>query len=187
MSDGSHLSVPFASPTWLLLNVITRNRPPVRLWVKQRIPLSSTETVSSKITRTSELVALLLPSFLTPTNRDQKHVQWIRAYAALMDELRKYVQEYHTTSLTWNTKARYNYPDRRVLLTLSIGSRCLPVSTHIHFHWISCRANCRGSSASASSSSTTPSNSSSWRRGRCRSRNVRTQSRRRDYWAVTQG
>ncbi|KZT28536.1 hypothetical protein NEOLEDRAFT_1129357 [Neolentinus lepideus HHB14362 ss-1] len=36
--------------------------------------------------------------------KDPKHAEWVRAYSALIEELRKYIMEYHTTGLTWNPK-----------------------------------------------------------------------------------
>ena len=38
--------------------------------------------------------------------RDPKHVEWVRGYIALLEELRKYVMEYHTTGLVWNPNVR---------------------------------------------------------------------------------
>ncbi|KAH7340970.1 adenylate cyclase associated N terminal-domain-containing protein [Rhizoctonia solani] len=35
-------------------------------------------------------------------DKDQKHVQWARAFLELLDELKKYVIEHHTTGLAWN-------------------------------------------------------------------------------------
>ncbi|KAI0317868.1 adenylate cyclase associated N terminal-domain-containing protein, partial [Amylostereum chailletii] len=36
--------------------------------------------------------------------KDAKHVEWVRAYIAIFDEMKKYVMEYHTTGLVWNAK-----------------------------------------------------------------------------------
>jgi len=36
--------------------------------------------------------------------KDQKHVDWVRAWMALLEEQRKYVMEYHTTGLVWNPR-----------------------------------------------------------------------------------
>ena len=36
--------------------------------------------------------------------RDTKHVEWARAFIALLEELRVYVMEFHTTGLVWNAK-----------------------------------------------------------------------------------
>ncbi|TFK55228.1 hypothetical protein OE88DRAFT_1653977 [Heliocybe sulcata] len=36
--------------------------------------------------------------------KDAKHAEWVRAYSGLIEELRKYIMEYHTTGLTWNPK-----------------------------------------------------------------------------------
>ncbi|KAI9446820.1 adenylate cyclase associated N terminal-domain-containing protein [Lactarius indigo] len=38
--------------------------------------------------------------------KDKAHVEWVRAYTAIFDDLKKYVMEYHTTGLVWNAKAR---------------------------------------------------------------------------------
>ncbi|KAL0580251.1 suppressor of rasval19 [Marasmius crinis-equi] len=37
-------------------------------------------------------------------DKDPKHAEWVRSFTAVLDDLRKYVMEYHTTGLTWNTK-----------------------------------------------------------------------------------
>ncbi|CAE7231572.1 unnamed protein product [Rhizoctonia solani] len=37
-------------------------------------------------------------------DKDQQHIEWARGFLALLDELKKYVMEYHTTGLTWNPK-----------------------------------------------------------------------------------
>lgn len=42
---------------------------------------------------------------LITTYRDAKQVDWVKSFTALLEELRKYVMEYHTTGLTWNPKA----------------------------------------------------------------------------------
>lgn len=39
-------------------------------------------------------------------DRDPTHVEWVRAYTAIFDDLKKYVMEYHTTGLYWNAKVR---------------------------------------------------------------------------------
>ncbi|KAN0127539.1 Adenylate cyclase associated (CAP) N terminal domain containing protein [Lactarius tabidus] len=36
--------------------------------------------------------------------KDPTHVEWVRAYTAIFDDLKKYVMEYHTTGLYWNPK-----------------------------------------------------------------------------------
>jgi hypothetical protein len=36
--------------------------------------------------------------------RDPKHAQWVRGYYGLLDAMRVYVKEYHTTGLVWNPK-----------------------------------------------------------------------------------
>ncbi|KAJ8509525.1 hypothetical protein ONZ45_g8310 [Pleurotus djamor] len=40
--------------------------------------------------------------------KDPKHAEWVRAYIALLEELRKYVLDQHTTGLVWNPKVRYS-------------------------------------------------------------------------------
>jgi len=37
--------------------------------------------------------------------RDKTHVEWVRAFTAIFDDMRKYVMEHHTTGLVWNAKA----------------------------------------------------------------------------------
>ena len=39
---------------------------------------------------------------LTKLSRDPKHAEWVKAYMSLIEELRKYIMEYHTTGLKWN-------------------------------------------------------------------------------------
>ncbi|KAG7092399.1 hypothetical protein E1B28_008756 [Marasmius oreades] len=34
--------------------------------------------------------------------KDPKHAEWVRSFTSLLDELRKYVMEYHSTGLAWN-------------------------------------------------------------------------------------
>jgi len=36
--------------------------------------------------------------------KDPKHAEWVKAYTSLLEELRKYIAEYHTTGLVWNAK-----------------------------------------------------------------------------------
>lgn len=36
--------------------------------------------------------------------RNPKQVEWARSFAALLEELRKYIMQYHTTGLVWNPK-----------------------------------------------------------------------------------
>jgi len=37
-------------------------------------------------------------------DKDSRHVDWVRSFVAILEETRKYVMEYHTTGLTWNSK-----------------------------------------------------------------------------------
>ncbi|KAJ7172633.1 adenylate cyclase associated N terminal-domain-containing protein [Mycena filopes] len=37
-------------------------------------------------------------------SRDQKHVEWVRSFMAILEAMRLYVVEYHTTGLNWNTR-----------------------------------------------------------------------------------
>lgn len=34
--------------------------------------------------------------------KDARHADWVRGYVAILDEMKRYVMEYHTTGLTWN-------------------------------------------------------------------------------------
>ncbi|KAJ7752004.1 adenylate cyclase associated N terminal-domain-containing protein [Mycena metata] len=36
--------------------------------------------------------------------KDQKHVEWVRSYIAILEAMRLYVVEYHTTGLSWNAR-----------------------------------------------------------------------------------
>jgi hypothetical protein len=38
--------------------------------------------------------------------RDKTHVEWVKAYTAIFDDMTQYVMEHHTTGLVWNAKAR---------------------------------------------------------------------------------
>jgi hypothetical protein len=49
-------------------------------------------------------VVTCLWSLKNASPRDQKHVEWVRAFISLLEELRKYTVEYHTTGLSWNPK-----------------------------------------------------------------------------------
>lgn len=35
---------------------------------------------------------------------DPKQVEWARSFVAMLEDLRKYVMQHHTTGLTWNPK-----------------------------------------------------------------------------------
>ncbi|KAF8232305.1 cyclase-associated protein [Tricholoma matsutake] len=37
-------------------------------------------------------------------SKDPKHVEWVKSFIAVLEEMRKYVMEYHTTGLSWNPK-----------------------------------------------------------------------------------
>ncbi|KAF9069812.1 adenylate cyclase associated N terminal-domain-containing protein [Rhodocollybia butyracea] len=37
-------------------------------------------------------------------DKDARHAEWVRSFAGLLEETRKYVMEYHTTGLAWNEK-----------------------------------------------------------------------------------
>ncbi|KZT11643.1 cyclase-associated protein [Laetiporus sulphureus 93-53] len=36
--------------------------------------------------------------------KDPKHVEWVNTYASLLEDLRKYIMDYHTTGLAWNSR-----------------------------------------------------------------------------------
>ncbi|KAI0003341.1 cyclase-associated protein [Russula compacta] len=36
--------------------------------------------------------------------KDKKHVEWVKAFTAIFDDMKKYVMEHHTTGLVWNAK-----------------------------------------------------------------------------------
>jgi adenylyl cyclase-associated protein len=38
--------------------------------------------------------------------RDKTHVEWVKAFTAIFDDMKQYVMEHHTTGLVWNAKAR---------------------------------------------------------------------------------
>ncbi|KAM5542594.1 hypothetical protein V8D89_003555 [Ganoderma adspersum] len=35
-------------------------------------------------------------------DKDPKHAEWVKGYASLLEEMKKYIMEYHTTGLRWN-------------------------------------------------------------------------------------
>ena len=37
-------------------------------------------------------------------HRDPRHAEWVRGFMAVLDEMKRYVMEYHTTGLVWNPK-----------------------------------------------------------------------------------
>ncbi|OCH90293.1 cyclase-associated protein [Obba rivulosa] len=37
-------------------------------------------------------------------DKDPKHAEWVKSYVSLLDGLRAYIMEYHTTGLVWNPK-----------------------------------------------------------------------------------
>jgi cytolysin (calcineurin-like family phosphatase) len=37
---------------------------------------------------------------------DPKQAAWARSFISLIEELQKYVKQYHTTGVTWNPKVR---------------------------------------------------------------------------------
>ncbi|KAI0274390.1 adenylate cyclase associated N terminal-domain-containing protein [Russula aff. rugulosa BPL654] len=36
--------------------------------------------------------------------KDKRHVEWVRAFTAIFDDMKQYVMEHHTTGLVWNAK-----------------------------------------------------------------------------------
>lgn len=67
-----------------------------------RTPPNTTGTGLSKSSRTSELDFRNQDKSTELVHRDPKHVEWVRAYLALLEELRKYIMEFHTTGLFWS-------------------------------------------------------------------------------------
>jgi hypothetical protein len=37
---------------------------------------------------------------------DKSQVDWVKAFIGALEELRKYIMQFHTTALTWNPKVR---------------------------------------------------------------------------------
>lgn len=60
----------------------------------------------SRNTRRSGSKDVTRPHLLTSIlfSRNTKHVEWVRAFIGLLEELRKYIVEHHTTGLSWNPK-----------------------------------------------------------------------------------
>lgn len=50
------------------------------------------------------------PYFLSPSClylcSDKSQVEWVKAFIGALEELRKYIMQFHTTALTWNSKVR---------------------------------------------------------------------------------
>lgn len=67
----------------------------------------------------------VVPCSQAPDVRDPKHVDWVRSFTALLEELRKYIMEFHTTGLTWNPKV--SLPTIATDFQLSLG--CFRVVT----------------------------------------------------------
>ncbi|KAH9998998.1 adenylate cyclase associated C terminal-domain-containing protein [Russula vinacea] len=42
--------------------------------------------------------------YLLFLGRDKTHVEWVKAFTAIFDDMKKYVMEHHTTGLVWNAK-----------------------------------------------------------------------------------
>ena len=60
------------------------------------------QRVQGKVGRHEPLV---FPHLLL-LGRDKMHVEWVRAFTAIFDDMKQYVMEYHTTGLVWNAKVR---------------------------------------------------------------------------------
>jgi hypothetical protein len=60
--------------------------------------------------------------------RDPKHVEWVKSFVAVLEEMRKYVMEYHTTGLSWNPKVRLLPPIDKFFLTNHPGNHCRGLS-----------------------------------------------------------
>ena len=67
----------------------------------------------------------LPPQPLTPprprARRNPKQVEWARSFVALLEDLRKYIMQHHTTGLSWNPKVRLF-----LLLSLALASLAEP-------------------------------------------------------------
>jgi hypothetical protein len=79
-----------------------------------RTAVCSGSTGSSRNTKTrEEFVRVTLYSsgtrstaFHLRARRNLKQVEWARSFIAVLEELRKYIMQYHTTGLTWNPEVR---------------------------------------------------------------------------------
>lgn len=54
-------------------------------------------------------------------SRDPKHVEWVRSFLGLIDELAKYVTEHHKTGLAWNPKVSDATQNLTKLITSTQG------------------------------------------------------------------
>ena len=73
--------------------------------------------------------------------RDTKHVEWARAFIALLEELRVYVMEFHTTGLVWNAKVRRMHQSLCAIFNPQkyVGHLCGPVQSCLNLWLISSR------------------------------------------------
>lgn len=63
-------------------------------------------TKSSRSSRKSEyrIAVYCMANVNLCCERNPKHVEWVRSFVAILEEMRKYVKEYHLTGLAWNPK-----------------------------------------------------------------------------------
>ena len=54
--------------------------------------------------KVSRILPYIRAHFLTQLRRDAKHVDWVKSFIKILDETKKYVQQYHATGLAWNPK-----------------------------------------------------------------------------------
>lgn len=52
-------------------------------------------------------VFLFIYNRLIITSRDDKHIEWVKKYIAVLEALRKYVLDYHAPGLAWNPKVAF--------------------------------------------------------------------------------
>jgi adenylyl cyclase-associated protein len=91
----------FTSVTELTEN---HDSPPLpRISMKSKIQRSSMGIGSSKNIRKSAVVfSISLHGLDIDFSRDTKHVEWVRSYIGLLEQMRSYAMEHHTTGLKWN-------------------------------------------------------------------------------------
>lgn len=59
--------------------------------------------------------------------RDARHAEWVRAFVAIMDEMKRYVLENHPTGLVWNAGVSRVPFTSFMVLNLVTGGSCFRV------------------------------------------------------------
>jgi hypothetical protein len=57
---------------------------------------------SRNIRKSTIVVSISQHGLDVDSSRDTKHVEWVRSYIGLLEQMRLYAMEHHTTGLKWN-------------------------------------------------------------------------------------